>query len=432
MFYAKYPLAVSLAAFALTQPAVAADTPAEPECAQYEKLLTRAELSFKNVSVCARIKPDLWGLRKELAEHGIGLTATSYNGYTYDVLGHNASKQVYNGQKPSYNTSLNLYLTYDLTRIGFANDAQLTLAGNWVDATYTPANPRVKTVSVFAINQSFFNHQLELEYGFIPGVRLFYGMALGGSASTAALGPSSVVPFQVGMSATEPTPTVNVIVRDKSLRFYNSTALTRSVSPQGIQKDIDLNPSGLRMKVPDARALLINEVGYKQATSATTRAMWLRAGAMYNTSHYTEFLSGEKSDNNYGGYLAGTVQISKPFNDARGWYLDSKLDYSPDSVNAINKAFQVSAFNIGPFASRPADMAAVGLTKSYYSQDLRKATTRYGLEAAPYTLAVTTSYAARLFPGVYLISGLTYTKNPVFTPLHSDALLLQETLNFLF
>ena len=48
MFYAKYPLAVSLAAFALTQQALAADTPAEPESAQYEKLLTRAELSFKN------------------------------------------------------------------------------------------------------------------------------------------------------------------------------------------------------------------------------------------------------------------------------------------------------------------------------------------------------------------------------------------------
>ena len=432
MFYAKYPLAVSLAALAFTQHALAADTPAAPECAQYEKLLTRAEVAFKNVSICSRIKPDLWGLRKELAEHGIGITATSYNGYTYDVLGNNAKKQVYNGQNPSYNTSVNLYLTYDLTRIGFANDAQLTLAGTWADATYTPANMRVKTVSVFAINQSFFNHRVELVYGYISGVRLFYGMALGGNASTAALGPSSVVPFQVGMSATEPTPTVNVIVRDESLRFYNSTALTRSVSPQGIQKDIDLNPSGLRLKVPEARALLINEVGYKQATSATTNAMWLRAGAMYNTSHYTEFLSGEKSDNNYGGYLAGTVQISKPFNDARGWYLDSKLDYSPDSVNAINNAFQVSAFNIGPFASRPADMAAVGLTKSYYSEDLRKATTRYGLEAAPYTLAVTTSYAARLFPGVYLISGLTYTKNPVFTPLHSDALLLQETLNFLF
>ena len=77
-------------------------------------------------------------------------------------------------------------------------------------------------------------------------------------------------------------------------------------------------------------------------------------------------------------------------------------------------------------------MAAVGLTKSYYSKDLRDVTRSYGMEAAPYTLAVTASYAARLIPGVYLISGLTYTKNPVFTPIHSDALLLQESLNFLF
>ena len=30
-----------------------ADTPAAPECAQYEKLLTRAELAFKNVPICA-------------------------------------------------------------------------------------------------------------------------------------------------------------------------------------------------------------------------------------------------------------------------------------------------------------------------------------------------------------------------------------------
>ena len=178
--------------------------------------------------------------------------------------------------------------------------------------------------------------------------------------------------------------------------------------------------------------MLINEFGYKQAPSASSNAMWLRAGAMYNTSHYTEFTTGEKSDNNYGVYLAETVQVTKPYGDARGWYLDSKLDYSPDSVNAINKAFQVSAFNVGPFASRPADMAAVGLTKSYYSKDLRDVTRSYGMEAAPYTLAVTASYAARLIPGVYLISGLTYTKNPVFTPIHSDALLLQESLNFLF
>ncbi|MDE1167762.1 MAG: carbohydrate porin [Pseudomonas sp.] len=410
-------------------PAVA---PAKPKCLDYDRYLTRAEIAVKSVPVCARVSPQLGGLREALAEHGFGFTATSYNGYTYDVLGHNAKPQVYNGQNPSYNASLSTYLTYDLTRLGFANDAQFTLAAQWVGANYTPANPRVTTMTVFAINQSFFNKQLELEYGFIPGVRLFYGIALGGNASTAALGPSSVVPFQVGMSATEPTPTVNVIVRDPSLRFYNSFALTRSASPGGIAQDVKDNPSGFRLNVPDAKALFINELGYKQAASASENAAWLRLGTLYNTSQYTEFKTGEKSADNYSLYLGATVQVSKPWGDARGWYLDSKLDYSPDSVNAINKAAQLTAFNVGPFASRPADMMAVGVTKSYYSKELRDLYAGYGMDSAGYTLAATASYAARVLPGVYLISGLTYTRNPVFTPVHGDALLLQESLNLLF
>jgi porin len=436
-----YPLVACLIALAWTRCVTAQEAASDsqatvpstpPKCSDYDRYLTRAEIAFKNVPICARISPQLGGLREALADHGFGFTATSYNGYTYDVLGHNAKPQLYNGQDPSYNASLNAYLTYDLTRLGFANDAQFTLAGQWVGANYTPANPRVTSLTEMVVNQSFFNHQLELEYGYIAGVRLFYGMALGGNASTAALGPSSVVPFQVGMSATEPTPTLNVIVRDPSLHFYNSAAVTRSVSPGGIAQDVRDNPTGFRLKVPDAKALFIDEVGYKQAASASENSVWLRAGALYNTSHYTEFETGEKSDNNHSVYLAGTVQVSKPWGDARGWYLDSKLDYSPDSVNAINKAFQVTAYNIGPFASRPADMAAVGLTKSYYSKALRDVSTRYGLDSADNTLAITTSYAARLTRGIYLISGLTYTQNPVFTPVHGDALLLQESLNFLF
>ncbi|VVP67806.1 hypothetical protein PS910_00260 [Pseudomonas fluorescens] len=401
-------------------------------CSHYDKYLTRAEIAVRSVPICARIRPELGGLRKALSAYGLGFTATSYNGYTYDVLGHNANPQLYNGQNPSYNASLNTYLTYDLTRLGMANDAQFTLAAQWVGANYTPANPRVATMSVAAVNQSFYDRQLELEYGYITGVRLFYGIALGGNASTAALGPSSVVPFQVGMSATEPTPTLNVIVRDPSLRFYNSFAVTRSVSPAGIAQDVKDNPSGFRLTVPDAKALFINEFGYKREASASARSAWLRGGTLYNTSHYTKFKTGNKSANNYGTYLAGTVQVSQPWADARGWYLDSKFDYSPDSVNAINKAIQFTAFNIGPFASRPADMMAVGVTKSYYSKALRDVYAGYHLDTADYTLAATVSYAARVTPGVYVISGLTYTHNPVFTPIHDDALLLQLSLNVLF
>ena len=429
--------ATGLFALSLMNLAVAAETPKEaprqaPACAAYEKTLTRAEPANRSAPICARIAPELGGLRKALNEYGVGITITSYNGYAYDLGGHNAKTQVYNGQNPSYNASLNLYTTYDLTRLGFANDAQLTLAGQVVRSTYEPANPEVSQVSVFAVNQSFFDHQLEIEYGFIAGVKLFYGVSLGGNASTAALGPSSVVPFQVGMSATVPTPTFNVITRDKSLRWYNSAAITRSVSPQGILEDVNRNPNGLHWKVDGANPMLIDEFGYKRNASASENAVWSRFGMMYNPSHYTEFKTGEESDNNWGIYLADTHQVSKPYGDARGWYLETKLDYSPESVNALNKAIQFSAFNIGPIASRPFDMVSLGFSKSYYSKDLREVYDTYRMESVPYTMAVTGSYAARLMPGVYLVNGLTWTKNPVFSPDHPDALLLQTSLNLLF
>ncbi|MDE1179324.1 MAG: carbohydrate porin [Paraburkholderia sp.] len=113
-------------------------------------------------------------------------------------------------------------------------------------------------------------------------------------------------------------------------------------------------------------------------------------------------------------------------------YIDSKLDWSPADRNAINRAAQISAFYVGPFKSRPFDMVAVGITKSMYSADLRNRYAAYHIDSERDTTAYTASYAARLVRGAYLISGLTYTTHPVFTPHHSDALLLQESLTFTF
>lgn len=413
-------------------PAAAASPGVVPQCAQYNQYMSRIEVSVVTLPTCLRIAPELGGLRAALAEHGIGIGITSMLGYAYDLNGNNAEPQTYNGQNPTYNQTTSLYLTYDLARVGFSKDAQFTFSAQWATSTYRPANPHLATMSIFAIDQPLLGKQVELIYGFIPGVRLFYGMTLGGNASTSALGPQSVVPFQVGMSASEPTPTFDLIVRDRSLRFYDSFAITRSSSPEGILKDIELNPTGFRLSVPGARALFINEAGYKRAASANDDSMWLRFGALYNTSPYTRFNSATPSTNNYEFYLAATRQVTRPWGDARGLYLDAKLDWSPADRNAINRAAQVSAFYIGPFAGRPFDMAAVGVTKSMYSADLRNAYASYHVGTSPYTMAYTASYAARMFRGAYAISGLTYTKNPVFAPHHSDALLLQETLTFTF
>ncbi|PVX81704.1 carbohydrate porin [Paraburkholderia unamae] len=412
-------------------PAAAASA-APPPCVGYSQYTTRIEVATVPLPVCLRVAPELGGVRGAMAEHGFGFGLVSMLGYAYDLNGNNAPKQAYNGQDPTYNQTTNVYLTYDLSRIGFSQNAQFTLSGSWATSTYRSANPHVATMTIFGIDQPLFDRRIELIYGFIPGIRLFYGMTLGGNASTSALGPQSVVPFQAGMSASEPTPTFNVIMRSPSLRFYDSFAVTRSMSPEGILKDIDYNPSGFRLSVPGARALFINELGYKRAASPTESSMWLRLGTLYNTSSYTRFNSATPSSNNYEFYVAGTWQLTRPWHDARGLYVDSKFDWSPADRNALNRAVQVSAFYIGPFASRPFDMLAVGITKSLYSGVLRDVYASYHADPAAYTMAYTASYAARVIRGAYLISSLTYTKNPVFAPHHPDALLLQETLTFTF
>ncbi|MDE1179322.1 hypothetical protein [Paraburkholderia sp.] len=279
------------------------DAKAVPACVGYNQFNSRIEVAAIAMPSCLRVAPELGGLRGALADKGIGIGFISSLGYAYDLNGNNAARQTYNGQNPSYNQTTSLYLTYDLTRVGFSKNAQFTFSAQWATSSYRSANPHVATMSIFAIDQPLLDKQVELIYGFIPGVRLFYGMTLGGNASTSALGPQSVVPFQVGMSASEPTPTFDVIVRDRSLRFYDSFAVTRSSSPEGILKDIELNPSGFRLSVPGARALFINEMGYKRSASATANSAWFRLGTLYNTSPYTLYNASGKSSNNYEVYL---------------------------------------------------------------------------------------------------------------------------------
>jgi porin len=403
---------------------------AAPPCASYDRYTSAIEVATVPLPVCLRVAPELGGVRAALAAQGVGFGLVSMLGYAYDLNDNRGTKQLYNGQTPTYNQTTNVYLTYDLSRIGFSNGAQFTLSGSWATSDYRAANPHVGSMTIFGVDQPLLGKQVELIYGFIPGIRLFYGMTLGGNASTSALGPQSVVPFQVGMSASEPTPTFDVIVRDPSLHFYDSFAVTRSMSPEGLLADINENPSGFRLSVPGARALFINEFGYKRAASPNDSSLWLRIGTLYNTSSYARFNAPTPAPDNYEFYLAGTWQLTRPWHDGRGLYVDSKFDWSPADRNAINRAFQVSAFYVGPFASRPFDMLAVGFTKSLYSGVLRDL---YATAApAASTTAWTASYAGRITRGAYLITSLTYTTNPVFVPHHPDALLLQEMLTLTF
>ncbi|MDH8131670.1 porin, partial [Klebsiella pneumoniae] len=89
---------------------------------------------------------------------------------------------------------MSLNVTYDLSRIGFTKDAQFTFSPQWATSNYHDSYPELHNIAVLAVNQPLLNGQLELQYGFYPLIRQFYGMVLGGNSSSAALGPTSVIP----------------------------------------------------------------------------------------------------------------------------------------------------------------------------------------------------------------------------------------------
>jgi porin len=413
-------------------PTAQAQTQSQSDCHAWDAYLSRAEPVLRETSTCETLYPALGGARAKLADNGWGFSASTSLGYAYDVLGHNEAKQLYNGQSPTWSYAASAMLTYDLSRIGFSHDAQLTIQGSWQGSNYRDAQPHYLTMQIFAITQSFFDRRLELEYGYMPVIRGYYGLILGGNASAAALGPGSVIPFQIGVSAFAPTPTFNAKVWDASKHFYNSFAVTRSVSPSGFLTDIAENPTGFRLTVPGARALFVDEFGYKADSSPTTNSKWFRVGLIYNTSHYTDYKSGGTTSNNYGGYLAATYQLYNPDGTPRGLYGDVKFDYAPSDRNLYTKDYQLTLFYLGPFKSRPGDMAAVGFTKNYFSGYVQGLVRSSGTTAATGSAAITASYAARVARGFYAVTGLTYTKNPSFAPTRANALIFQETLNLSF
>lgn len=390
----------------------------QEKCHDWDKLNHRASQTFRTISTCDSVSSELFGAREALADNGIGIQLLLNPGYSYDILGHNAPEQLYGGQNPTWTQAITAYLTYDLSRIGLDN-SQFIFSGTYQSSNFPTTTSNLKTISALAINQTFFDKQLELQYGYWPLIWSFYGYSLTGS-STSALGPSSMIPVEVGLSYDEPTPAFNVIVRDQSLRFYNHASITRSNS----SADLDENSWGLKWDVGDARALYIDELGFKQEPINGQRSIWLRAGMLYNTTQYTKnFASG--TTNNYGGYLAGTVQLSQPYKDHRGLYFDAKVNTAKSNVNLIDKDYQVSLFYISPFESRPDDIVALGYSKSYYSWSVQKAINSSGGQSSKSTDSVQFSYSLKANTGLYVIPGLTWTKNPTSSVKSSDALIFQ-------
>ena len=411
----------------------ATDASTAPSCEKYAQYVTRGDAVLRETAPCDTVSPELFGLREELAAHGMGIWGNFNPNYRYDVLGHNDRPQMYNGQNPTYRQSTNVGITYDLTRIGFGGNAQLTAQVAAETGSFKSSNPNYLTMSMFVINQRFFDDQLEVQYGYTPMIREFYGMVLGGNSSAAALGPVSVIPVEVGLSLDTPSPNIMVAVRDSSKRWYDRVAVARSASPEGFQYDLDHNTTGFKLHTDGSNPMIVNEVGYQVESASNQHSVWYRAGAIYNTSHYTDYRNGGETSDNYGGYAAVTYQLTQPDKSSpRGLYLDAKVNYAPDDRNLYTKDFQLTSFYLGPFDSRPADMASVGFTRSYFSKYVRDVVESTGADTENSSTALSLSYAAQVSRGIYWVNGLTYQQGPSFSPTAADALILQTGVNFAF
>jgi len=387
-------------------------------------------------STCDSISPSMGGLREKLYENGWMLQGGISTGVTYDLLHPDSSvPQAYTGQRPTYSQAALAVLTYDLSRVGFSKDSQFIISGEWNESSYLGSGTRGAYVSALAIEQEFFNHQVRIEYGYQTPSNSFYGFTLGTTVASSALGPASSMFYELGVPSVKPAPTFDIRLYTPDMRFYNHFAVMRSMSPQGFQADSQANSSGLDFSVPGARALYMDEAGYRILSAANQRAFWLRAGALYNTSDYFDYGVGKPTYGNKGFYVAITRQFTQPdqFYTYRGIYADVKVDFADASKNPFSRDVAATLYSLGPFDSRPYDMVSIGYTHQWISpktqQYINLVTTATAITGSN---TFSLSYAFHVARGIYWTNSLAYTTQPVLAPSHSAALLLTTGATVVF
>lgn len=428
------PLLLAAAGLGVAASAQAEAEAGRDDCHYFDRFITRGSES-PIISTCETLSPTLGGLRPKMLDSGWMLMGFYSAGETYDLRGQEARPQQYNGQRPSFSGTFSSIFTYDLSRLGMGKDAQFTLEVNSWRNTYASGgiNDSV-AVAQLSVHQQFADGRVTLQYGYYGMLGQFYGMFLGTSTASSALGPTSIIPNLVGMSMFKPTPGMDVRLYSKSGRFYDHFGVARSQSPEGFVADSDANPSGLAWSVDGTKPIYVNEIGYRVRPSASERMTWIRQGVIYNRSSYFDYAKQRYQATNRGFYLVGDHQFLQPDPNTpyRGWYFNLKTDYAPENRNVYTADYAATLYSLAPFASRPADMLSLGYTYNKISKDAQEYMIQQGYDAVDYSTTVSASYALRAARGVYWTNTLSYTRNPVFTTHHPDALTLQTQLTFSF
>lgn len=389
---------------------------------------------------------DVGGFRSALAKFGIGFIEYNLIVVAANALNtprSNQGVQVYWGQKLSALSSSFAYLTLDMGHFGLRG-GQLQLSAGLIRSSWEPFIPNSFSFQRLAYYQTLLENKVELLVGYLPNSAGFVGTVLGGNLAN-PFGPSVSIPFELGMSfLTAPAPALDVKINIPP-NFYNRFTIQRSLppTPDTFIDNARLNPTGLRFLLPDARLLLVDEVGYRREAEPAASYGWIRLGVMYNNSRYADFSRPGKTAANSGFYLLADWQISRfdPSSTAtayRGLYLGGSAMYAMPQTNAVTQYYEVRAYIAGPFFSRGQDQIGLVYFHQVFSQYLLAATNLSagfsGSFARSASNTISQSYTFKILSGLYVTEALSYTDHPsfVFFPGEGSALNLQGSLYIVF
>lgn len=386
--------------------------------------LTEPGLAIVYPGMYDSILQDRGGWRSTLADAGVSLTVRNTSIVAYDLLQNNrpAKPQAYNGQKLTLQTAGTFFsLAVSLDRFGLG-DTKLLGSGIYYATSWAPDGPTKLGIRQLALYHSFANKAVEVKVGYQPNYIEFIGVLTGGSPLLTT-GLSSLVPVQVGLSA-DPVgaPTFNLTLNGKNGLYFKG-GVQRSASPLGQIYEVRNNGIGLDFGAKRARALYIAEFGVKRAAAAGQPQVWLRTGALYNTSDYTRYVDGKYSDN-WSLFALGDYQVKQvdPQAPYRGVYFGASVFYAPPAVNVYSQYYEARAYTVGLFDARPADSITLNINYSRFSPAARANLLTQLVETPRDQFQVSTSYSTHVARGVYVSPSLAYVKNPGFAGRYRDAL----------
>ncbi|WP_426441230.1 carbohydrate porin [Bradyrhizobium genosp. P] len=359
------------------------------------------------------IGQDNGGVRSALADVGIGYIGWTLNTFVDNQLPNAArgtiANQLYAGQRPTFVTANFMIVTYDLSRFGIP-DGQIIVGAEQQYSTWKPGGPDRVGINTIAYYQTFLDRKLELKIGYLRNQNEFAGTLF-------AFGPSLGILFQGGMSSNPaPTPALNLRYNFDD-RFYNKVSIQRSLSPDGQFAQITKNPTGLSWSTANAGVLLLDETGYKNKAAQGLPETWLRAGAGFNDSSYTNLADPKQPRANANSvyYVAADRQFWQ--SDAqglasRGIYGGFSAMYAPPDLNKASRYYELRLYAKGLFDSRPIDRIAIVATNTTWSNFAVDAALAKGQLAHRDSTSISGTYTAHLAPGVYTSVGLAYINNP--------------------